>query len=107
MKGSYRISRLLKRFIRHGFGDTFMDPDISDSARQNAEAFYAKQNPLPLLRSSAPLSGGDHSPEKQAYLDYQREIQAGSVSGNPDLPQSPGKVLKLPLNDDKDDSVRD
>ncbi|MFH2131707.1 MAG: hypothetical protein ABIK68_15140 [bacterium] len=107
MKGSYRISRLLKRFIRHGFGDTFMDPDISDSARQNADAFHAKQNPLPILRSPVPLSGGDLSPEKQAYLDYQREIQAGRVSGNPDLPQNPGNVLKLPLTDDKDDSARD
>ncbi|NQU65724.1 MAG: hypothetical protein HQ517_15795 [SAR324 cluster bacterium] len=100
MKRSYRIGRLLKRFIHDGFGDTFMDPELSDPGKQQAVDFYKKHKRLPLLNPKAPPMEVYPTSEKQKYLRYQKEIQAGRLSQNRNQPESPGKVLKLPLDSD-------
>ncbi len=100
MKGSYRISRLLKRIIRNGFGDTFQDPDISDSGKQQSSNYYSTNSRAPILKGNDPLSDADPTSEKQQYLTYQKEIRAGKVSIDGQYPKSPGRVLKLPINEE-------
>ncbi len=98
MKGSYRIGRLLKRLINNSFGDTFQEPDISPPSKQHSAEFYKEHKQAPTLKPEDPLSGPDPSQEKQQYLKYQKEVQAGRLSQNQHQPQSPGKILKLPLD---------
>ena len=98
VKGSYRISRLLKRIIQNGFGDTFQNPDISDQGKQQSGNFYSDKRKAPTIKSEDPLSDRNPSSVKQQYLTYQKEVRAGKVSQDSESPQSPGKILKLPLD---------
>jgi hypothetical protein len=99
VKGSYRIGKLLKRFIRGSFDDNFLDPEISDPGRQQSKEFYSKNSQVPRIKPDTPLTGKTASAAHQQYLAYQKEVQAGKLVRDKNLPQSPGKVLKLPLDD--------
>lgn len=97
MKASYRVSRLLKRFVPDGFGDTFLDPDLSSAGKTESENHF-KENKRAALLKSDPFAADHQAPEKQQYVTYQKEIQAGRLAGVEKQPQSPGKILKLPLD---------
>lgn len=99
MKGSYRIGKLLKRFIRGSFDDNFLDPEISDPGKQQSDEFYSTHSKVPRILPDTPLTGKTSSVAHQQYLAYQKEIQAGKLVKDKNLPKSPGKVLKLPLDD--------
>ncbi len=102
VKRSYRIGRFLKRFIPDGFGDTYLNPEISDSSKQRSAEFYREHKRAPKLNPKDPHMEADPTSEKQKYLHYQKEIQAGRLSRHQNQPESPGKVLKLPLDNDRD-----
>jgi hypothetical protein len=89
---------MLKRLINNSFGDTFQEPEISTPSKHHSAEFYKEHKQAPTLRPQDPLSGPDPAAEKQQYLNYQKEVQAGRLSKSGHRPQSPGKILKLPLD---------
>ncbi|MBT4267275.1 MAG: hypothetical protein HOK67_33735 [Deltaproteobacteria bacterium] len=89
---------MLRRLINNGFGDTFQEPEISTPSKQHSVEFYKEHKQAPTLKPKDPLSEPEPSSAKQQYLNYQKEVQAGRLSQNRHQPQSPGKILKLPLD---------
>ena len=64
-----------------------------------AEGHYSEKKQSPVLKSRDPLSAADKQSARQGYLAYQKEVQADKIVPGDEAPKSPGKILKLPLDE--------
>ena len=92
---TYRISRILKRLLGYGFGDSFLKSDVSSEGMRQAKEYTLDNGPIPLLHPSGERKNDRPVPNDD--LQYQKELQAQKHLDSSQEPQTPGKILRLPL----------
>jgi hypothetical protein len=97
VKGTYPIGAMLRKLFRIGFGDTFQEPEISADARRRSQEHYREQSPAAPLKITP--AEPDPDSDRDRYLKYQRELQAGNLMPGKVRPRRPGSIIKLPLTE--------
>jgi len=95
MKHRYLIHKLLKRLadFTHKTEDPLQHVQISHTAREKAGQFYQHHNAV----KSVVLNAKNREQRLNEFVQYQKEIQAIKLLKSSVIPQSPGKILKLPV----------
>jgi hypothetical protein len=91
---TYRISRILRRFLGFGFADSFQEGDVSSEALRQAKEYSSDHGPISLLHPNG--EAGDNDEEPNEFIHYQKELQAKRHLNSPHQPKTPGKILRLP-----------
>ncbi len=102
MKNTYRVAKVLKKLVKFSFNDSFQKIELSKQGKEKADQYYQSH---PSLKTKVP--NGEANPDesvsdRETYIRFQKEVKASQLFENSLQPTAPGKVLKLPI-DDQDD----
>lgn len=96
VKESYRISQILKKLTGLTFHGAQHLPEITEKAREKAEAYLSRHKPTEKPHRAS-HSGKKTNEERDRYIQYQRQVTAEKLIGSGNIPQPPGRILKLPV----------
>ena len=66
--------------------------ELSENGKKRSKNYYRKNSPIKTL---APASKQSDS-EKNAYVQYRKEVIASRCMDSEPAPQPPGRIVKLP-----------
>ncbi|MCP4751285.1 MAG: hypothetical protein GY866_10350 [Proteobacteria bacterium] len=98
VKNSYRLGKVLKKLLGFGLGDSFQEAEISEEGKTEARKYYSDRSPVRHLKSLEQPTDSQMKAKQEKYIQYQKELKASRHLQTDYRPQSPDRILKLPID---------